>query len=128
MSQYPLVLIVYWVFRNSKDSSDSCCFIELPFTWSDIGFHEMTNQCSCWMTDESKNGPKLRTIDTTRILLSGNGQRQDELFPNFKKNYNLIFIFFFFWLINWLFTVLRPAQEFFTYMETSPLPVKGCKI
>jgi hypothetical protein len=25
--------------------------------------------------------------------------------------------------IHWLFTVLRPAQEFFTYMETSPLPV-----
>ena len=23
--------------------------------------------------------------------------------------------------------VLRPAQEYFTYMETSPLPVKGCK-
>jgi hypothetical protein len=31
-------------------------------------------------------------------------------------------------LIDWLFTVLRPAQEFFTYMETSPLPVKGCRI
>jgi hypothetical protein len=31
-------------------------------------------------------------------------------------------------LIDWLFTVLSPAQEFFTYMETSPLPVKGCKI
>jgi hypothetical protein len=30
-------------------------------------------------------------------------------------------------MIDWLFTVLRPAQEFFTYM-TSPLPVKGCKI
>jgi hypothetical protein len=30
-------------------------------------------------------------------------------------------------LIDWLFTVLRPAEEFFTYMETSPLPVKGCK-
>jgi hypothetical protein len=27
-----------------------------------------------------------------------------------------------------LFTVLRPIQEFFTRMETSPLPVKGCKI
>jgi hypothetical protein len=27
-----------------------------------------------------------------------------------------------------LFTVLRPAQEFFTYMETSSLPVKGCKM
>jgi hypothetical protein len=27
-----------------------------------------------------------------------------------------------------LFTVLRPAQEFFAYMETSPLSVKGCKI
>jgi hypothetical protein len=27
-----------------------------------------------------------------------------------------------------LFTVLRPSQEYFTYMETSPLPVKGCKI
>ena len=29
------------------------------------------------------------------------------------------------WLIDWLFRVLRPAQEYFTYMETSPLPVKG---
>jgi hypothetical protein len=27
-----------------------------------------------------------------------------------------------------LFTVLRLAQDYFTYMETSPLPVKGCKI
>jgi hypothetical protein len=41
--------------------------------------------------------------------------------------------FFCFWnfeeLIDLLFTVLRPAQEFFhLYMETSPLPVKGCKI
>jgi hypothetical protein len=26
------------------------------------------------------------------------------------------------------FTVLRPAQEYFTYMETSSMPVKGCKI
>jgi hypothetical protein len=26
------------------------------------------------------------------------------------------------------FKVVRSAQEFFTYMETSPLPVKGCKI
>jgi hypothetical protein len=25
--------------------------------------------------------------------------------------------------VGWLFTVLRPAQEFFTYMETSTLPV-----
>jgi hypothetical protein len=24
--------------------------------------------------------------------------------------------------IFWLFTILRPAQEYFTYMETSPLP------
>jgi hypothetical protein len=31
------------------------------------------------------------------------------------------------WLIDWLFIVLRPAQEYFTYMETSLLPVKGCK-
>jgi hypothetical protein len=31
-------------------------------------------------------------------------------------------------LIVWLFIVLRPAQEYFTYIETSPLPVKGCKI
>jgi hypothetical protein len=30
--------------------------------------------------------------------------------------------------VGWLFTVLRPAHEFFTYMETSPLQVKGCKI
>jgi hypothetical protein len=32
------------------------------------------------------------------------------------------------YMIDWLFIVLRPAQEYFTYMETSPLPVKGCKI
>jgi hypothetical protein len=30
--------------------------------------------------------------------------------------------------IDWLFMVLRPAKEFWPYMETSPLPVKGCKI
>jgi hypothetical protein len=30
--------------------------------------------------------------------------------------------------VGWLFTVLRPAQEYFTYMEKSPLPVMGCKI
>jgi hypothetical protein len=29
---------------------------------------------------------------------------------------------------NWLFTVLRPAQEYFTYVETLPLSVKGCII
>jgi hypothetical protein len=29
---------------------------------------------------------------------------------------------------DWLFTVLRHALEFFTYVETSTLPVKGCKI
>ena len=26
-----------------------------------------------------------------------------------------------------LIVVLRPTREFFTHMETSPLPVKGCK-
>jgi hypothetical protein len=31
-------------------------------------------------------------------------------------------------LIIYCSTVLRPAKEFFTYMETSSLPVKGCKI
>jgi hypothetical protein len=29
---------------------------------------------------------------------------------------------------DWLFAVKRPAQEYFTYLETSPLQVKGCKI
>jgi hypothetical protein len=29
-------------------------------------------------------------------------------------------------LIDWLVTDLRLAQEYFTYMETSPLPVKDC--
>jgi hypothetical protein len=32
------------------------------------------------------------------------------------------------WGVGCLFPVLRLAQEFFTYMETSLLPVKGCKI
>jgi hypothetical protein len=31
-------------------------------------------------------------------------------------------------LKDYLIIVLRPAHEFLTYMETSPLPVKGCKI
>ena len=30
--------------------------------------------------------------------------------------------------IDLLFIVLRPTQEYFSYMETTPLPVKGCKI
>ena len=29
--------------------------------------------------------------------------------------------------IHSLFGVYRPTREFFTYMETSPLPAKGCK-
>jgi hypothetical protein len=29
---------------------------------------------------------------------------------------------------NSLFTVLRPAHEFFTYMETSPLPGRAAKL
>jgi hypothetical protein len=31
-------------------------------------------------------------------------------------------------LIDWFFTVLRPAQQFFTNIETSPLPEEGYKI
>ena len=31
-----------------------------------------------------------------------------------------------FWFIC-LFGVYRPTREFFTHVETSPLPVKGCK-
>jgi hypothetical protein len=31
-------------------------------------------------------------------------------------------------MIDWLLIVLRPTQEYFTYMETSSLPVKGCRI
>jgi hypothetical protein len=30
--------------------------------------------------------------------------------------------------IDLLFIVLRPAQKYFTDMETSPLPAKDCKI
>jgi hypothetical protein len=42
----------------------------------------------------------------------------------------MLFFFFVFWFLFFfcLFIVLRPAQEIFTYMGTSPLPVKGCKI
>jgi hypothetical protein len=32
------------------------------------------------------------------------------------------------WLIDWFYIVLCLAQECFTYMEMSPLLVKGCKI
>ena len=31
-------------------------------------------------------------------------------------------------LIDWVFVALRPAQEYFTYMKTSPLPLKWLKI
>jgi hypothetical protein len=31
------------------------------------------------------------------------------------------------WFVDWFFTVLRSAEEFFIYMEMSPLQVKGCK-
>jgi hypothetical protein len=47
---------------------------------------------------------------------------------NSDDNDNTCIVIITYRLIDWIFTVLRPAQEFFTYMETSPLPVKGCKI
>jgi hypothetical protein len=31
-------------------------------------------------------------------------------------------------LIDWLLSVLRPTQEYFTYMETSQMPVRGSTI
>ena len=41
---------------------------------------------------------------------------------------DLIYVKFIFLLKDWLFSVLHPTQEYFTYIETSPLLVKGCKI
>jgi hypothetical protein len=29
--------------------------------------------------------------------------------------------------VDYIYTILHPAKEFFTYMDMSPLPVKGCK-
>jgi hypothetical protein len=47
---------------------------------------------------------------------------------NFER-YLFFTIHVYHWLIAWLFIVLRLAQDFvFAYMETSPLPVKDCKI
>jgi hypothetical protein len=45
-----------------------------------------------------------------------------------ESSYHIIYIRKAGLLVGWLFIVLRPAQEYFTYKETSPLPVKGCKI
>jgi hypothetical protein len=55
-----------------------------------------------------------------------------------RSSSNLVMVRWFFWqsypswkknsVSDWLFSVLRPAQEYFTYMETLPLSVKGCKI
>ena len=40
---------------------------------------------------------------------------------------NAKFLLYFGWLVGWMYGVYRPTREFFTLMETSPLPVKGCK-
>ena len=58
-----------------------------------------------------------------------------------KKPHNYILIYFFFYVKSYLnectytysskdrcvYWVNCPTQEFFTHMETSPLPVRGCK-
>jgi hypothetical protein len=44
---------------------------------------------------------------------------QPRLYHGRVKSKTLIFVY--------LFTILRPAQEFFTYMETSPLPGRAAK-
>ena len=43
-----------------------------------------------------------------------------------RNNYQAEVSFFRLILIC-LFVVFRPTREFFTHMETSPMPVKGCK-
>jgi hypothetical protein len=59
----------------------------------------------------------IQTADfqtTEHVLKLHRGQVMREMIDTFEK--------------GWLFILLRPAQEYFTYMEMSPLPVKGCKI
>jgi hypothetical protein len=58
----------------------------------------------------------------------GRGLQYFEHFQIQTINWICINYFIHFWLLDWLFTVLRPTQEFFIYKTTSPLPVKGCKI
>ena len=48
----------------------------------------------------------------------------NKYYPVFFYDYRVIM---FVCLFVCMFVVLRPTLEFFTYMETSPLPVKGFK-
>ena len=47
-----------------------------------------------------------------------------KLHPRATSN---VFKYLPYWLIDYSFIVLHPFQEYFTYVEMSPLPVKGCK-
>ena len=48
-------------------------------------------------------------------------------FQNMWNSWNYINRSKFFYFLVCLFGVYRPIREFFTHMEKSPLPVKGCK-
>ena len=65
-----------------------------------------------------------------RLLEKLKTMHVDFLIEKIQKRHS----FFYFLNINFsnnllvcLFEVFRPTREFFTHMETSPLPVKGCK-
>jgi hypothetical protein len=105
----------YWNFSKSKSHNSAKNGSTVPKTKPDqdilmiklyIKFH--FSMCS----QSKENERKLQIIGIFRIL------RAITL-----SNLDLDIL-----MIDCVFTVLHPAQEYFIYMETSPMPVKGCKI
>jgi hypothetical protein len=72
-----------------------------------------------------KNGPPGQFSTRFKILRSATLPRYGYINGTVCNVIESLYIIFIIHLQ--LSTVLRPAQEFFTDMETSPLLVKGCK-
>ena len=53
--------------------------------------------------------------------------KQFDLFVFHYMSLSTVSLWSWSWLFVRLFGVLRPTREFFTHLETSPLPVRGCK-
>jgi hypothetical protein len=93
------------------------------------------NWCFLYFLNEGKSPwlwPSLRHSDTSTMfdcLLQSISVWYIHVNLKQKTQYSpphLVHTCMFCWrLIGWLFTVLRPAQDFITHMETPPLPVKG---
>ena len=91
-----------------KEKMNLIC-LDYPKCHESIGYNILQTS-----EDDEKDREFLKIID-------------NNIFRDESKQWVAPLPFRFVCLLVCLFGVYRPTQEFFTHMETSPLPAKGCK-